>query len=140
MGIIFILGRVRHKWIGHNLMFDISNIKRWLKYGTFCWSYILEVWRLALLCLMWCIWREWNAWRFEDIETSVLELKRIMFYALYTWIAAHHSFFCFVLFFFFKFVFFFLLIRGILLYTSCVLGCAPICFSNGIELLIKNLK
>jgi hypothetical protein len=108
MGIIFILGRVRHKWIGHKLMFDISNIKRWLKYGTFCWSYILEVWRLALLCLMWCIWREWNAWRFEDIETSVLELN--------------------------------LLIRGILLYTSCVLGCAPMCFSNGIELLIKNLK
>jgi hypothetical protein len=34
---------------------------------------------------------ERNARSFEDIETSVVELKRIMFNALYTWIAAHHS-------------------------------------------------
>jgi hypothetical protein len=26
---------------------------------------ILEVWRMAHLCLM-CIWRKWNAKRFED--------------------------------------------------------------------------
>jgi hypothetical protein len=27
---------------------------------------ILEVWRLAPLCLMWCIWRERNAKSFKD--------------------------------------------------------------------------
>jgi hypothetical protein len=48
---------------------------------------------VALLCLMWCLWRERNARSFEDIETSVVELKRIMFNTLYTWISTHHSFF-----------------------------------------------
>jgi hypothetical protein len=52
---------------------------------------ILEVWRLAPLCLMWCIWRERNARSFEDRETSVVELKNIMFKSLYTWIAAYNS-------------------------------------------------
>jgi hypothetical protein len=54
-------------------------------------SNILEVWRLASLCLMWCIWRQRITRSFEDIETSVVVLKRIMFNALYTWISAHHS-------------------------------------------------
>jgi hypothetical protein len=52
---------------------------------------ILEEWRLASLYLMWCIWKKRNARNFEDIETSVVELKMIMFRALYTWIAPHHS-------------------------------------------------
>jgi hypothetical protein len=29
---------------------------------------------------------------FEDRETSVVELKKIIFNSLYTWIAAHNSF------------------------------------------------
>jgi hypothetical protein len=33
---------------------------------------ILEVLRLAHLCLIWCIWREWKAQSFKDKETSVV--------------------------------------------------------------------
>jgi predicted metallo-beta-lactamase superfamily hydrolase len=40
---------------------------------------------------MWCLWRERNARNFEDVETSVTELRKIVFNTLYTWIAAHHS-------------------------------------------------
>jgi hypothetical protein len=58
---------------------------------------ILEVWRLALLCLLWCIWRERNVRSFEDQETLVVDPKRIMFNSLYTWIATHNN----LLFFFF---------------------------------------
>jgi hypothetical protein len=69
---------------------------------------ILEVLRLAPLYLMWCIWRAQNARRFDNRETSVAELKKIIFNALYTWIAAHNSLFFLVfkvfepLFFFFN--------------------------------------
>jgi hypothetical protein len=41
--------------------------------------------------LMWCLWREWNAQSFEDVETLVIELWKIMFNTFYTWIFAHHS-------------------------------------------------
>jgi hypothetical protein len=51
---------------------------------------ILEVWMLTLLCLMWCIWRV-ECMNFEDRGTSVAELKKIIFNALYVWIAAHNS-------------------------------------------------
>lgn len=36
-------------------------------------------WRLAPLCLMWCLSRERNAQSFEDVETSEIELRKIMF-------------------------------------------------------------
>jgi hypothetical protein len=49
----------------------------------------LEVWRLAPLCLMWCIWREWNARNFEDQETLVLELKNIFFQISLHWDSRH---------------------------------------------------
>jgi hypothetical protein len=44
---------------------------------------IKKVWRLALLCLMWCLWHERNARNFEDIVTSVTELLKIVFNTLY---------------------------------------------------------
>jgi hypothetical protein len=40
---------------------------------------------------MWCIWRERNAWHFEDVEASMLELRKRLLNTLYIWIAAHHS-------------------------------------------------
>jgi hypothetical protein len=55
----------------------------------------MEVWRLDPLCLMWCLWREQNARSFEDVESSVIELREILFYTFYNWIFAHHSFLVF---------------------------------------------
>jgi hypothetical protein len=52
---------------------------------------ILEAWRVAPLCLMWCIWREWNARSFEDCERLVIELKVIMFKSLYAWLVVYNS-------------------------------------------------
>jgi len=39
---------------------------------------LMGVWRLAPLCLMWCLWRERNAQKFEDVETLVTELWKIV--------------------------------------------------------------
>jgi hypothetical protein len=50
-----------------------------------------EVWRLAPLCLLWCIWRERNARLFEDVETPMVELRKRLLNTLYSWIAPHHS-------------------------------------------------
>jgi hypothetical protein len=50
-----------------------------------------EAWRLAPLCLLWCIWREWNERLFEDVETSMVELRKRLLNTLYIWIASHHS-------------------------------------------------
>jgi hypothetical protein len=50
-----------------------------------------EAWRLAPLCLLWCIWRERNARLFEDVETSMVELRKRLIDTLYFWIAPHHS-------------------------------------------------
>jgi hypothetical protein len=50
-----------------------------------------EAWRLAPLCLMWCIWRERNARLFDDVETSMVELRKRLLNTLYFWIAPHHS-------------------------------------------------
>jgi hypothetical protein len=49
-----------------------------------------EAWRLALLCLLWFIWRERNARLFEDVETSMVELRKRLLNMLYIWIAHHH--------------------------------------------------
>jgi hypothetical protein len=42
-----------------------------------------EAWRLAPLCLLWCIWRERNARLFEDVETSMVELQQRLLNTLY---------------------------------------------------------
>jgi hypothetical protein len=49
-----------------------------------------EAWRLAPLCLFWCIWQERNAWLFEDVETSMVELQKCLLNMLYIWIVSHH--------------------------------------------------
>jgi hypothetical protein len=54
---------------------------------------------------------------FEDRETSLVELKKIMFKSLYTWIAAHKNFPFLVFMIFWTFVFLFLPNTGFLLYT-----------------------
>jgi hypothetical protein len=51
---------------------------------------VKEIWRLALLCVMWCIWHERNALIFEDVKISVVELQKYRINLLHMWIAAHH--------------------------------------------------
>jgi len=50
-----------------------------------------EVWRLVLLCLMWCLWRERNTQHFENVETLVLVLQKLLLNTLNIWIVAHRS-------------------------------------------------
>jgi hypothetical protein len=45
---------------------------------------VTEIWRLAPLCLMWCLWSERNAQNFEDVETSIRELRKIVIKTLHT--------------------------------------------------------
>jgi len=40
---------------------------------------------------MWGLWCERNAWHFEDVEMSVLELRRNVLNTLFVWVLAHHS-------------------------------------------------
>jgi hypothetical protein len=44
-----------------------------------------------LISLLWCIWREQNARLFEDVETSMVELRKRLLNTLYFWIAPYLS-------------------------------------------------
>jgi hypothetical protein len=55
-----------------------------------CWwtggrSRSAVVWKMAPLCLMWCIWRERNAICFEDTLRSFEEILHDFLFTLYTW-------------------------------------------------------
>jgi hypothetical protein len=41
------------------------------------------IWRHVPLCLMWRLWQGKNTRQFEDVETSVLELRRNVLKTLY---------------------------------------------------------
>jgi len=98
-----------------------------------------EAWRLAPLCLLWCIWREWNARLFDDVETSMVELRKRLLNTLYFWIAPHHSLSVFT------YVDFLNLFSGRPFYRfSCILlvykGCAPLRFLINCNYLLKKKK
>jgi len=40
---------------------------------------------MAPLCVMSCVWREWNARCFEDCETSLINLKKLVIQTLFLW-------------------------------------------------------
>jgi hypothetical protein len=40
---------------------------------------------MASLCLMWCLWKEWNAHNFEDCETGLIKLKKLVIQILFMW-------------------------------------------------------
>jgi hypothetical protein len=69
------------------------------------------------MCLMWCLWRERNAWHFEDIETLVTELRKIVVNTLNIWTSAHHSLFGYNFAGFFTLYSSFLYLRGSLVYS-----------------------
>jgi hypothetical protein len=52
---------------------------------------VLKKQRLAPLYFIWGIWREPNTRSFEDRETMMIELKKMMFQSLYTWRVAQSS-------------------------------------------------
>jgi hypothetical protein len=37
------------------------------------------------LCLMWCVWKELNACYFEDCETDLMNLKKLVMQMLFLW-------------------------------------------------------
>jgi hypothetical protein len=41
---------------------------------------LVPMWRMARLCLMWCLWKERNARSFEDCEIDSLNLKKFFFF------------------------------------------------------------
>jgi hypothetical protein len=47
---------------------------------------VKEVWRIALLCLMWIVWRERNARCIEDQERMLDELKKMFIKSLFHWV------------------------------------------------------
>jgi hypothetical protein len=81
-----------------------------------------EIWWLAPLNLMWCVWRERNVRNFEDVETSMVELRKRLLNTLYIWIASQHSLNVFMQIFLIYFMF---VPIWTLLYTSCVLRLHP---------------
>ena len=48
------------------------------------------IWRMAPLCVIWCIWRERNARLFEDKECSVDGVRKNMISMLHMWAMAHY--------------------------------------------------
>jgi hypothetical protein len=48
------------------------------------------IWRMAPLCVIWCIWRERNARIFEDKECSVDGVRKNMIAMLHGWMMAHY--------------------------------------------------
>jgi hypothetical protein len=99
-----------------------------------------EDWRLVPLYLMWCIWREQNAQQFEDVETSMVELRKHLLNMLYIWIASHHNLNVFTYAdFFFKNKNYFLfapLLGAHILHVYY--GYAHLCFINELTLPIKK--
>ena len=45
----------------------------------------LHLWRMAPLCLMWCLCCEQNAQSFDNRETCLFDLKKLVLHTLYTW-------------------------------------------------------
>jgi hypothetical protein len=61
-----------------------------------CWNQVggrdlsRDIWRMAPLCVIWCIWRERNARTFEDKECSVVGVRKNMITMLHMWAMAHY--------------------------------------------------
>jgi len=83
-----------------------------------------EACQLVHLCLMWCIWRERNTRVFEDVETSMVEIRKRLFNTLYIWIAFPSLLECFYLCRHLKFILCSILL-GAFLYTSHISGLCP---------------
>jgi len=57
----------------------------------------VAVWKMASICLFWCLWRERNNKSFEDLESILEEILSSFYHTLYLWTMAyvHHLSFSF---------------------------------------------
>lgn len=46
---------------------------------------LMPIWRMAPLCLMWCIWRDRNTRNFEDCEIGLINLKKLVIQTMFMW-------------------------------------------------------
>ena len=78
-----------------SVLFSIFDVK-WVMNGRVidlfaCWKgqrgnkLVIEVWRMAPLCLMWTIWRERNAQCFEDKETTMAKISNRFLNLFFHW-------------------------------------------------------
>jgi hypothetical protein len=78
-----------------SVLFTLFGVK-WVMNGRVidlmaCWKgqrgnkMVMEVWRMAPLCLMWTIWKERNT-RFEDTELTMAELSNRFLKLLFLWV------------------------------------------------------
>jgi hypothetical protein len=53
--------------------------------GSWSWGnqLALHIWGIISLCVMWCIWQERNARSFEDRESGLLELKKLVLHTMF---------------------------------------------------------
>ena len=76
-----------------SMLFTLFGVK-WVMNGRVidlmaCWKgqrgnkMVMEVWRMAPLCLMWTIWKERNARCFKDTELTMAELSNRFFKLLF---------------------------------------------------------
>jgi hypothetical protein len=91
------------------------------------------VWKMVLLCIMWCLWSERNERFFEDSKRSLEDLLHFFFNTLFTWAAAWLAP---TVISFFDFLFLF----SSPSYTSCVLGLRPSALFNKTLLSQKKKK
>jgi hypothetical protein len=83
----------RSLWYARFSWFGLSWVMPSKVGGLFaCWwlgghSQSAVVWKMVLLCLVWCLWLERNARCFEDSERSLEEHMAFFFYMLFTWTA-----------------------------------------------------
>jgi hypothetical protein len=47
------------------------------------------VWKIAPICLFWCLWRERNNRSFEDLESTLEEILFSFYLTLYFWTTAY---------------------------------------------------
>ena len=52
---------------------------------------VLQIWRMAPMCVLWCLWKERNARSFEDRELGLMELKKMVLQTLFSWRVLWHS-------------------------------------------------
>jgi hypothetical protein len=58
-----------------------------------CWwsssrSRSAAVWKMATICIFWCLWSERNNRSFEDLERSLEEILSLLYHSLYCWTSA----------------------------------------------------